>query len=327
MKRARLLADALVYAQKHDRFYSDGRIRNAYQGGDLALPPGWRPNGRNRTVRMPGWYDTATDTWTEDEVQVSTYTGNVAWAMLALLDYYQAKGGKKYLNAAVKMGEWVERECHDDRGAGGYTAGFEGWEPDPDKLLYKATEHNIDLYAAFKKLYRITKEQKWQDRADHAKRFVEAMWNEDESFFWTGTTDDGVTINESVVPLDVQAWPILALPGKAKPYWGVLDYIETHHRVGKGYDFNTDRDGIWYEGTAHMAVVYAYLQNTEKWNAILSFLKSKQNPSGGLPATSKDELTTGFNLPSGAPWFYYKRTHTGATGWMEFATKKFNPFK
>jgi len=29
-KRAQLLADAFVYAQEHDRFYADGRLRNAY---------------------------------------------------------------------------------------------------------------------------------------------------------------------------------------------------------------------------------------------------------------------------------------------------------
>ena len=54
--RAKLIADALVYAQDHDRFYSDGRLRNAYQGGDLVLAPGWMPNGKMGTVRMPGWY-------------------------------------------------------------------------------------------------------------------------------------------------------------------------------------------------------------------------------------------------------------------------------
>jgi len=62
LQNAKLIADALVYAQNHDRWYDDGRLRNAYQAGDLFLPPGWLPerNGwdpgrRLRTVRMPGW--------------------------------------------------------------------------------------------------------------------------------------------------------------------------------------------------------------------------------------------------------------------------------
>ena len=104
VKPARLLADALVYAQEHDRFYSDGRVRNAYQGGDLFLFPGWTPHGKAGTVRMPGWYDTVVQQWYEDQFQVSPHTGNVAWAMLALLKFYQAAGGEKYLTAAKRMG-------------------------------------------------------------------------------------------------------------------------------------------------------------------------------------------------------------------------------
>ena len=32
MKRAKYLADAFVYAVNNDRYFSDGRLRNAYQG-------------------------------------------------------------------------------------------------------------------------------------------------------------------------------------------------------------------------------------------------------------------------------------------------------
>lgn len=38
-QRARLLAEALLFALDHDRHYTDGRLRNAYQAGDLQLPP------------------------------------------------------------------------------------------------------------------------------------------------------------------------------------------------------------------------------------------------------------------------------------------------
>ena len=32
-QRAKQIVDAIVYAQNNDRFYTDGRIRNAYRGG------------------------------------------------------------------------------------------------------------------------------------------------------------------------------------------------------------------------------------------------------------------------------------------------------
>ena len=319
-ERAKLLADALVYAQQHDRFYSDGRLRNAYQGGDLALPPGWTPNGRVDTVRMPGWYDSQTHQWLEDKIQVSTYTGNMAWAMLALLAYYDTNGGDQYLNAAITMGEWIESNCRDERGSGGYTAGFEGWEPNPTKLMYKATEHNIDLYSALQRLYEISGNEIWKERADHAKKFVLAMWDAIDGKFYTGTDEDGTTINESVIPVDIQAWVHLALGAAGKPYLRSLDYAETHLKYGDGFDFNQDLDGIWYEGTVHMAVAYQQTAQATKAQEIINFLEASQDTSGGLFAASKDGLTTGFD------WLYYHRLHIGATAWLILAEESVNPF-
>lgn len=324
-ERAKLIADAFIYARLHDRFYDDGRLRNAYQGGDLVLPSGWTPHGRIGTVRMPGWY-TANEGWLEDKVQVSTYTGNVAWAMLALLAYYEMKGGHIYLTAAEQLGEWVEKNCRDTRGAGGYTGGFEGWEPNPVKLMYKSTEHNIDLYAAFQRLYLITGHEHWRERANHAKQFVVAMWDNSQGKFWTGTGNNGIEINKDVVPVDVQAWAVLALEDEGKPYWKALEFAESHLKVGDGFDFNQDGDGIWYEGTAQMAVAYHFTGQREKWRALVSVLKSAQFHSGGLPAADRDGLTTGFFLPDGQPWLYFRRAHVGATAWLVLAEKSANPF-
>jgi hypothetical protein len=317
--RAGLLADALLYALQRDRCYQDGRLRNAYQGGDLVVPNGWVANGKKATVRMPGWYDTQ-EGWLEDEFNVSTHTGNVAWAMLSLLAYYSVAGGEKYLEAAGTMGEWVQRECRNDEGPGGYAAGFQGREPNPRRLTYKATEHNIDLYAAFRLLHLLTREDKWMDRAEHAKRFVLAMWDPAAGKLWTGTKDDGKTINRDAVPLDIQPWSALAFGKEGSPYWGALSYAEARHKVGQGYDFDEDRDGIWYEGTAHMALAYRLCGQPGRATSILSFLRSAQYPSGGLPAASRDRLTTGFD------WLYFHRAHVGATAWFVLAENGSNPF-
>ncbi|MBN1320816.1 MAG: S-layer homology domain-containing protein [Thermoleophilia bacterium] len=328
--RAKLIADAFIYALNHDRYYTDGRVRNAYQAGDLVLPPGWVPNGKTGTVRLPGWYDTTADTpsWFEDEVQVSTSTGNQAWAMLALLAYYETQDGAEYLTAVKQMGDWVETNCRDTRGAGGYTAGFEGWETDPPaKLTYKATEHNIDLYTAFQRLYLITGQQKWHDRAQHAKAFVLAMWDSSEGKFWTGTKADGTTIDPAVVPVDIQAWALLALGDEGDAYRASLTYAENHCAVGQGFDFNQDRDGIWYEGTAQMAEAYAFERQGAAWQSRIDLLRQAQDPSGGIVAASVEELTTGFWLSDGsARWLYYRRLHVGATAWLALAEMMINPF-
>ncbi len=326
LPRAQLLAEAFLYAQKNDRYYSDGRLRNAYQAGDLALPPGWAPNGHNRAARLPGWWDQDLKQWMEDSSAVGTSAGNMAWAMLALLSYYEQAGGEEYLDAAEQMGEWIVRHCRDTRGHGGYTAGYEGWEPTPKKYTHKSTEHNLDLYAAFQRLYLITDHPAWQERAGHALRFVQAMWDDVEKKFWTGTVADGVTIYKEVVPVDVQAWALMALKDHQQPYLKSLDYAEAQLMVGQGFDFNQDTDGVWFEGTAQMAAAFSKVGRSDRQKQLVDFIKTAQHPSGGVFATDREELSTGFHLSNGMPWVYYQRLHTGATSWLVLAENSLNPF-
>ena len=331
MRRARLLADAFVYAIYNDRYFTDGRLRNAYQAGDLALFPGWAPNGKRGTVRMPGWWDEGADTWFEDRFAVSTHTGNVIWPMLALLNYYRRVGGSEYLKVATTLGEWVERETRDDRCAGGYTAGYEGWErtannpKGQEKLLYKATEHNIDAYPAFMMLHEFTGEAKWKERAEHALRFVEAMWNTEEQHFWTGTGVDGCTLNKGTIPVDIQAWAIMALDD----YYSSLSWAEKHcYTVAdgfRGFDFNDDKDGVWFEGTAQMALAYQMAgEGVKSYTTAAEIIKAQSsgpNTNGkGIIAASHDGVSTGFD------WEYFSRLHVGATAWYLFVETHYNPY-
>ena len=334
LKRARLIADAICYAIEHDRYFSDGRLRNAYQGGDLKLFPGWKLHGKEDTVRMPGWWDVKGDTWYEDEYCVSTYTGNVAWAMIALLSLYEKTGEEEYLNTAITLGEWIEENCKDDRGNGGYTGGYEGWEKtenNPEgqtKILWKSTEHNIDVYVAFSRLYDVTGEEKWKERAKHAKEFIEAMWNKESGHFWPGTQNDGIEINGSCIPLDINAWALIALNESDKYKKGV-EWIENNCYVElggfKGFDFNTDGDGVWFEGTAYMVITYQVLTEDSKANQYLKELeraqKEAQNANRkGLVAVSRDGVTNCFDEVHNA------RLHIGTTAWFIFAELGYNPY-
>jgi len=348
LQRARTIADALLYAQSHDRFFTDSRLRNGYQGGDLMLPPGWAPNNKPNTVRMPGWYDPAHGTWYEDQFQVSTNTGNIAWGMLALLNFYEATHEQKYLQAVDKLGDWIIANTSDTRGNGGFTGGYEGWENGAAsgssstcasgvlvngqcKRLYKATEHNIDLYAAFSRLYAAEGLQKWATAAQNAKTLFLSMWDPTEGKFWTGTTEDGITISKDVIPLDIQAWAIQALGSAAGPYLQSLNYVEGHHKTTLGYGFkqnggNSCGDNTWFEGSSQVAVSYSLAGNRSKWQSILNGIHSAQVTSGAMPATDGQCLNTGFFLNDGQPWEYFPRTHVGATAWLSLAEMGVNPF-
>jgi hypothetical protein len=326
--RAKLLADAFVYAQGHDRYYTDGRLRNAYQSGDLIIAPGWIPNNRVGTVRMPGWWNESAQKWYEEQEFVGSSTGNLTWVMIALLNYYEKRGGDQYLTTIITLGNWIETHTRDTRGAGGYTGGYIKWEPSPEKLLWKSTEHNLDLYVAFERLYRITGNSTWQERANHARNFVEAMRNEEQGFYWTGTLTDGVTINTQTIPLDTQTWALLAF-GPNERTRRAIAYAETHHHATwgnyEGFDFNDDQDMPWFEGTGQMVVAYWVLRETNKAQFYLSELREVQatasNGNGkGIVAAPANGLTTGFN------WLYFNRLHVGATAWYVFAEQWYNPY-
>lgn len=63
--------------------------------------------------------------WLEDRMVVGTYAGNVAWSIISLLAVYGKTGDGKYLEAAKRLGEWIEKELRDEKGSGEYLAGYE----------------------------------------------------------------------------------------------------------------------------------------------------------------------------------------------------------
>jgi hypothetical protein len=346
--RGQYTADALLYGQANDRFFTDNRLRNAYQGGDVALPPGWLPNNKANTVRMPGWYDPGRTTWFEDATQVSSNTGNIAWAMIASLYLYDATQQQKYLHSAQLLGDWVINNTSAAVGPG-FTGGFDGWENGAAssssficasndivngqcKRHYKATEHNIDLYAAFSHLYLRDNSAKWALAAQQAKAFFLSMWNPSEGKFWTGTLEDEVTISTAVIPLDIQVWSLEALGSEDVSFLPSLAYIEANHKTTNGYGFKQDGgnscgDNTWFEGTSQVALAYELNGNTAKAKSILDAIHAFQNSTGSVQATDAACLNTGFTLNDGSPWLYYPRAHVGATAWLSLAEGGTNPFR
>ena len=341
--RAKLLADSLVWAQQHDDQndqFGEGRIRNSYYADDLATGT---TNGNNGNVARHNY----------DESGNGAGPGNMSWAMIALLNYYQKYGGHQYEDAALLMGQWIYDNWYDTRGAGGYTAGYNGWPPsDAEVLTYKSTEHNIDVYVAFMKLYKVTQDPTWQQRAMHAKAFVVSMWNDSGAFFYTGTMDDGITINTSNYPVDVMPWGYLAM-GEVNKYGRGLASALANHYVSEtvcghkfeGIDFKIPShdatDGFWCEGTGQMVTAWWQLYYSSKgsmrsnaYTDALKYQKQLRNVQlyacradhEGIVAALHDDVATGFDLPTGGPWYYYNRLHVGATSWFIFSEQQWNPY-
>lgn len=324
---SRRIADAIVVAGAKDRFYADGRIRNAYRAGLVETP-----------ALLPGWWGDAEQRWLEEPSQVGTSMGNVAWAALALLNVYTATGEETYRSAAARIMSWVAA-----RGPAswempaisvGYTGGTFGHEPEPTEFSWRSTEHNIDLAATFGWLAKFARDRgedasTWETNAAGTRAFVGAMWNETDGRFAIGTDPAEASLISTRAGLDAQLWPVMAFPDAPATWQRALAWAEARHAVEGGFDFNDDRDGVWLEGTAQAALLYRLLGQTEKANAALAVIGGQRAPSGLVFATNRDALTTGLAVSpqSGdADFVYHRWPHLGATAWAALAEAGWNPF-
>lgn len=345
LRRADLLARGLVEAQHRDRTFKDGRLRNAYAGGELIDPD-------LGTTRLPGSYDANTQRFVDDQSAVGTDTGNMAWAALALVQAHALlpkHAGDPFLRTAASLARWIVVNTKVEDPLGGFSGGVQGFEraagvPEGQQRKdYRSTEHNIDLAALFARLAAAASDPEergnWTDQMISARSFVGKMRADsaNESPYWTGTSAGaGMEINKSVVPLDVQTWSVLSTrePGHST---GALDWALTNCSAGgirDAFDFNChDGDGAWWEGTAQVATALRWLKRGEESAPMLARLRAaqlKDTPAAGaLPAASRCGLTTGFSrIVNGktVPWVYTNWPHIGATAWFIFAALGANPY-
>lgn len=328
---AQKIADAMVFAQGHDRKFHDGRLRNAYISGDAKSDSGRSLMAEKVTIRLPGfWQD---GRWQEDSYTVSTSTGNMAWTIIALCTV--AKNApemqrEQYLAAAISAADFVIRLKSDH---GGFTAGYEGWDDAQTKVTYLSTEHNIDLAVAFSSLADAIEEKdpvkamEYRKAAKYAKDFVFSMYDKDLCCFYTGTEIDEKTVSKGVIPLDANTLAILAFSDDLKDVYKIVSFVEKRMTVGEGFDFSAgDLDGIWNEGTAQMAVCYRVLGSSDKYQKMMDYLKTQVDVDGSIPAADRDGVSTGFVIiGSDILWEYHNTQSIGATGWLAFAQMNRNP--
>lgn len=316
-KRAQALrlGEALLAAATQDRDGPQGRLRNAYRGGALDGPP--PPHG---------WWNATTRSWAEDPMQVGSATGNVAWAGLALMTLADAdqRGQRRFIDGAARLADWMVQ--HTASKTGGFTGGIHGDGSAAQILGWKSTEHNVDAAALFAWLARTR--PPYSAPAQAAQAFVAAQWQADSGHFLTGTLPDGQTPNRATSGLDAQLWPLL-LENAPEPWRRALAYAERAHGAAGGFDFNDDRDGVWWEGTAQAALAYGAAGRPRDADRLLTALSGQFSPSGYMWATSAPRLTTGLALgpdSTTADFYYYRRPHLAVTAWAVLAAKRWNPF-
>ena len=319
VQRARRIGDALVAATIHDRTFGDGRLRNAYRAGVL----------KKEAPSLSGWWDMQHKLWAEDAYQDGTSSGNVAWAGLALLTLYQATNDSRYHDSAKGLLTWIVQNTASRPDTIGYTGGFDGFDSSQTRLLWKSTEHNIDILALAEWLHSLDGDDVSAKAALNSRAFLDSMFDAGEGLFRLGTTADGSKQPTQHVALDTQLWPSL-IRDPPSDWRRAVTYAETHLAVPGGFDFNEDRDGLWVEGTAQAALTFSVLDRPEAADGLMSSIARECSPSGLLFATREARLSTGLAVGPGSKdqdFFYYRRPHLGATAWGALAALRWNPFQ
>jgi hypothetical protein len=302
LRRARSIGDTLLFVQENDPI-GDGRTRASYE-----------PHGiRQGRVEITG---------------PGSFTGNQAWVGLALTRLAHATGDSRYLDGALRVGQWIQDNTADMvRAPYGYTG---GQLEDGTSLTWKSTEHNSDVSGFFTQLAQLTGDAVWSDRAAVAADFVAAMQSAD-GHVNTGTGLDGSTVNTRPIPLDAQTWSSLATGDPrygAALDWTLTNLIATDGPYTGPSISEVDVSKAWFEGSGHLALALRLRDapgDADRAETLLSSIRLAQRdaPNGdgkGIVATSNDGLDSGFGD------LYYASLHTGATAWYLLAAVGDNPF-
>jgi hypothetical protein len=316
---AKRIGDAVVRAMERDPGMPDGRVRNAYRAGPMT----------EDKAALPGRWDAGKKQWISDAYQVSTATGNVAWAALLLLNLSEAERSPGYMASARKLLGWVEQRTRAKNAPDGYNGGWYGWDNAQRAQTWKSTEHNIDIAMAAGWAARAGGAgEAERQQARTALDFVNRMWNASEQRFNIGTKEDGATISTEASGLDAQLWPLLAAPEGSCAWTRGLDWVEKNHRSGEGYGFSRNPDGIWTEGSAQAAATLVARKGAAP-EALWQLLASQRADNGLYYATPSTRISTGLAIgpdSTGADFYYYRWPHLGATAWIALAATGFNPF-
>ncbi|WP_242635182.1 Tat pathway signal sequence domain protein [Cellulomonas sp. zg-ZUI22] len=352
VETARVIGDGLLFAQEHDPDHADGRLRQGYNVGPYTFYDGSpQPDG---FVRADG---AANVGWQFGFL--GTAVGDMAWPGIALLQLYRATRDPRYRDGAVRIGEWITATTWSTAPLGGFSFGVDGAnQPVPNG----STEHNVDCVAFFTMLRKATGDRRWGGAVEHARRFVERMWEPASGWFWTGT-NDGVEINRDPVPLDPATWSRLAIGDRR--YDPALDWAASALAVTddaaaptsqlpdgeqvSGVTFSTASltstaqyngitvhpQGVWLEGTAQLATSLLDRDrrgDRQRAEALLAQVRHAQDVLGGGQHLGGVEVDGGVVaasslLDSGFGFGYFQVQHVGATSWFLLASTRSNPMR
>jgi hypothetical protein len=305
----------------------------------------------NRAQREKGAFYNTYDAMSGDPVETIIHAGPNIWLGIAALQYEYRVKDARFVPLARSVADWVIGMQDAEGGVrGGPT------------VAWYSTEHNLDAYAFFAMLHRVTGDTKYGQAAEKTLAWIKKYaYSVKEKRMNRGKGD-------ATIATDTFSWAIAALgPAKLKEIEfdpeAIIEFAEEHCEVSvnyrqpggqagtaRGFDFakaeNIGRGGvISTEWTAQVIVTYQVLADhfkalgdaekaalyADKSNFYLNELQKLiiTSPSrtgqgrGCLPYASIDNVDTGHG------WRTPKGRRTGsvsATAYGIFAWIGYNPF-
>ena len=242
------------------------------------------------------------------------YVGSNAWIVLAIAHYEKRTGDTvTYHVMGERAVNWMRLFQQGDGGLNG------GYDANGAFINWASTEHNEDSYGGLNHFA-------YTSDGAEVKSFLDnVVWNASQDRWNQGR-------NDPLDPLDVNPLGVQALgTSGVRPYVLSLNYAYSHHRNvqtwGKGririqvdgFDFNSDHNDIWVEGTAQMAKALFLSGSSNDGTYFLQQLIQTQSNSGGLPYSVKGTFNGDFTMS--------KNEAVASTGWLILAIESINPLK
>ena len=308
----------------------------------------------HQAKRENGWFLNAYYSDDGSVAEFTAHSGPNLWVGLSIMQYMQSTKDKSYLGLAENIAAAIINLQNEDAGGGIRGGPREEWY---------STEHNLDAYAFFNMLARVTGKTIYAQAAAKAINWiVNNTYDRKDLPVKRGKGD-------STIATDTYAWSIAAIGPQKLLALGmdpdkILEFVEENCSVEvnfvranaqsvkiKGFDFapqrHTARGGVVSsEWTAQMVVTYKIMEGfylkkgdrikaanygakarmylSELGNMIISSSSASGQGQGCLPYATQDQVDTGHG------WLTPKGSHTGSvsgTSYALFAFYGFNPLE
>ncbi|WP_339714392.1 hypothetical protein [uncultured Kriegella sp.] len=245
------------------------------------------------------------------------WMGDNAWLLIALNNYHQTTGNKKYQGLARNLEDWI-RTLQDDDG------GLWGGQNEDGSPIPKVTEGIITAFNAVKGFDNF--------HSNILSYLFKNRWHETKSIF-TSWPENPTYLHaldlHALAQMIFEDFPKINLERTEALFFTTQWSTLTGQSVS-GYCFDEDKDVVWLEGTGQMAAAYSEIGNNEKANALIrelekTFINSSiTEDAKGIPYTTNYGSTYGANLL----WDHADTAPAvSSTVWYLFAKMGFNPLK